>query len=128
MNHRLRPLLLLPLIGVASARAAVRAITVALRGSPGGDELRWPKPVFPGDTVRVLGPSGECFYVPGRSEQPLLLIGTGTGLAPLYGILHDALAQVAHYIHLNPVRARVVSATRVAEFRWSSLWWFARPC
>jgi REP element-mobilizing transposase RayT len=35
-----------------------------------------------------------------------------------------ALAQVAHYIHLNPVRAKVVSAARLTEFRWSSLWWF----
>jgi CDP-4-dehydro-6-deoxyglucose reductase len=44
-----------------------------------------------GDRVSVLGPSGECFYVPGKAEQPLLLVGTGTGLAPLYGILRDAL-------------------------------------
>jgi NAD(P)H-flavin reductase len=29
--------------------------------------------------------------VPGQPEQPLLLAGTGTGLAPLYGILRDAL-------------------------------------
>jgi NAD(P)H-flavin reductase len=46
-----------------------------------------------GERVTVLGPSGECFYVAGRSAQPLLLAGTGTGLAPLYGILRDALAQ-----------------------------------
>jgi CDP-4-dehydro-6-deoxyglucose reductase, E3 len=44
-----------------------------------------------GERVSILGPSGECFYVPGREDQPLLLIGTGTGLAPLYGILRDAL-------------------------------------
>jgi NAD(P)H-flavin reductase/ferredoxin len=44
-----------------------------------------------GDRVSVLGPSGECFYVPGKEDQPILLVGTGTGLAPLYGILHDAL-------------------------------------
>ncbi|MEO8099071.1 MAG: 2Fe-2S iron-sulfur cluster-binding protein [Acidobacteriota bacterium] len=44
-----------------------------------------------GDRVRILGPSGECFYVPGNPDQPLLLVGTGTGLAPLYGILRDAL-------------------------------------
>jgi len=37
-----------------------------------------------------------------------------------------ALARVAHYIHLNPVRARVVPADRLAEFRWSSLWWFPK--
>lgn len=37
-----------------------------------------------------------------------------------------ALAQVVHYIHLNPVRARVVTAARLAEFRWSSLSWFLR--
>jgi CDP-4-dehydro-6-deoxyglucose reductase len=44
-----------------------------------------------GDRVSVLGPSGDCFYVPGKEEQPILLVGTGTGLAPLYGILRDAL-------------------------------------
>jgi NAD(P)H-flavin reductase len=44
-----------------------------------------------GERVSVLGPSGDCFYVPGNAEQPMLLVGTGTGLAPLYGILRDAL-------------------------------------
>jgi CDP-4-dehydro-6-deoxyglucose reductase, E3 len=44
-----------------------------------------------GDTVSVVGPSGECFYVTGREDQPMILAGTGTGLAPLYGILRDAL-------------------------------------
>jgi NAD(P)H-flavin reductase/ferredoxin len=62
-----------------------------------------------GDTVRVLGPSGECFYVPGRPEQPLLLVGTGTGLAPLYGILHDALA----HGHTGPIHL-VHGAVRAA--------------
>ncbi len=36
------------------------------------------------------------------------------------------LAQVAHYIHLNPVRAKILPVERVAEFRWSSLWHFPR--
>lgn len=45
-----------------------------------------------GQAMAVQGPSGECFYVPGREEQPLLLAGTGTGLAPLYGIARDAIA------------------------------------
>lgn len=35
----------------------------------------------------------------------------------------DGLAEVSHYIHLNPVRAGVVSADEVGEFRWSSLYW-----
>jgi len=47
----------------------------------------------PGDTLELMGPAGNCFYVPGDSGQPLLLIGTGTGLAPLYGIVRDALRQ-----------------------------------
>jgi CDP-4-dehydro-6-deoxyglucose reductase len=45
------------------------------------------------DDIEFHGPAGDCFYVPGRPEQPLLLIGTGTGLAPLYGILRDAINQ-----------------------------------
>jgi putative transposase len=35
------------------------------------------------------------------------------------------LAQVAHYIHLNPVRAKIVPPERIAEYRWSSLTYFA---
>ena len=35
---------------------------------------------------------GRLFYVAGRPAQPLLLIGSGTGLAPFYGIARDALA------------------------------------
>jgi ferredoxin-NADP reductase len=46
-----------------------------------------------GDAVSLSGPSGECFYVAGREQQPLLLAGTGTGLAPLYGIARDALGR-----------------------------------
>ena len=46
-----------------------------------------------GDRVSVVGPSGECFYVPGNEDQPILMAGTGTGLAPLYGILRDAIRQ-----------------------------------
>lgn len=46
-----------------------------------------------GTSVWLQGPSGNCFYVAGRPEEPLLLAGAGTGLAPLYGILRDALSQ-----------------------------------
>jgi NAD(P)H-flavin reductase len=45
-----------------------------------------------GAAVSLRGPIGECFYVPSNPQQPLLLAGTGTGLAPLWGIVHDALA------------------------------------
>jgi len=43
--------------------------------------------------VSIRGPAGGCFYTAGKPEQPLLLAGTGTGLAPLAGIVRDALQQ-----------------------------------
>jgi NAD(P)H-flavin reductase len=43
-----------------------------------------------GAPVSIRGPFGECHYVRGEPERPLLLIATGTGLAPLLGILADA--------------------------------------
>ena len=46
-----------------------------------------------GDNVDISDASGDCFYVPDMPDQKLLLIATGTGLAPLYGIVRDALFQ-----------------------------------
>ncbi len=43
-----------------------------------------------GDEVQVQGPMGLCFYQ-GQPTQPLLLAAIGTGLAPILGILRDAL-------------------------------------
>lgn len=45
----------------------------------------------PGDRLHVAGPTGTCFYEGVDLDQPMLLIGAGTGLAPLYGVLRDAL-------------------------------------
>jgi CDP-4-dehydro-6-deoxyglucose reductase len=47
-----------------------------------------------GDRLHLRGPAGDCFYVPDAERAfPMLLVGTGTGLAPLWGIANDALAQ-----------------------------------
>ena len=44
--------------------------------------------------IRIRGPAGNCFYVPEENQKfPMLLAGTGTGLAPLCGIARDALGQ-----------------------------------
>jgi len=46
-----------------------------------------------GDELSFFGPSGDCFYLPDDPDRTLLLVGAGTGLAPLHGILRDALQQ-----------------------------------
>lgn len=45
------------------------------------------------ELLAITGPAGDCYYLPGRPDQPLLLIGTGTGVSPLIGIARDALRQ-----------------------------------
>ncbi len=47
----------------------------------------------PGVALDIHGPQGDCFYIGGQPDQPLLLAGTGTGLAPLYAIAREALRQ-----------------------------------
>lgn len=51
------------------------------------DELR------AGDALRISGPYGSCIYTEDAADKPLVLAGTSTGLAPLLGILREALAQ-----------------------------------
>lgn len=42
--------------------------------------------------LHLRGPGGDCFYLGKDAEEPLLLVGTGTGLAPLVGVVRAALA------------------------------------
>lgn len=42
--------------------------------------------------IDIQGPNGSCFYAPKSPYQDMLLVGTGTGLAPLIGIARTALA------------------------------------
>jgi CDP-4-dehydro-6-deoxyglucose reductase, E3 len=58
---------------------------------PGGQMSQWlPRAV--GASIELRGPFGDCVYIASESTRPLLLAGTGTGLAPLIGVLRAALA------------------------------------
>jgi len=46
-----------------------------------------------GQSVLLGEATGHCFYSEDAHDKPLLLAGTGTGLAPLYAIVRDALRQ-----------------------------------
>ena len=45
-----------------------------------------------GDVLHMRGPAGDCYYRNASAEEfPVILAATGTGLAPLYAILNNAL-------------------------------------
>lgn len=71
-----------------------------------------------GDSIAVSEPRGHCFYIPERHDQGILLVGTGTGLAPLAGILTDALSH-GHSgpIHLFHGSREVEDLYRIDEMR-----------
>jgi ferredoxin-NADP reductase/ferredoxin len=79
---------------IASVPARDPELELHVRRVPGGRMSRWlADEARPGMRLEIRGPAGDCFYMQGRPDQPLLLAGTGTGLAPLHGILQDALSQ-----------------------------------
>lgn len=44
-------------------------------------------------SIKISAPLGECYFQENMFQDELLLLGVGTGLAPLYGIIQDALAK-----------------------------------
>lgn len=44
-----------------------------------------------GERFQISGPLGKCAYRSEAGLEPMLLIGSGTGLAPLYGIASEAI-------------------------------------
>ncbi len=77
---------------LASVPALEDELFLNVRKVPGGLVSSW---IFSdlkaGDPVTISEAEGDCFYVPGNADQNILLIATGSGLAPLYGIIRDAL-------------------------------------
>ncbi|MBI4851213.1 MAG: 2Fe-2S iron-sulfur cluster binding domain-containing protein [Acidobacteria bacterium] len=71
-----------------------KSIDLHIRILPSGQMSNWlSSNASLGEKLYIEGPIGDCFYSGDKKEQPLLMVGTGTGLAPLYGILCDALGQ-----------------------------------
>ncbi|NOX92404.1 MAG: 2Fe-2S iron-sulfur cluster binding domain-containing protein [Gammaproteobacteria bacterium] len=69
-------------------------LELQIRHVPGGQVSGWVvEKLQAGDTVTISQAAGQCSYLPGREAQSLLLVGTGTGLAPLVGVARDALQQ-----------------------------------
>jgi len=77
---------------IANSRLHSHTLSFHIRRLSGGRFSEWAhKELNIGDPIAVSDPQGLCYYLPDRLEQNLLLIGTGSGLAPLAGIISEAL-------------------------------------
>ncbi|NIB44944.1 2Fe-2S iron-sulfur cluster binding domain-containing protein [Pseudomaricurvus alkylphenolicus] len=77
---------------IASDPARDGLIKLHIKRHAFGEVSRWVfDQVKQGDFLEVGTPEGHFYYDTDYSDAPLLLVGNGTGLAPLFGILQDAL-------------------------------------
>jgi NAD(P)H-flavin reductase len=71
-----------------------RTIKFHVRKMPGGVMSSWLYDTdLIGEMIKINGPIGECYLTQEMFNDDLLLLGVGTGLAPLFGIILDALAK-----------------------------------
>ncbi len=79
---------------LANAPSIDNTLEFHVRKVPGGRMSSWlTDDAGPGDAVEVRGPFGDCHYQSSDPAEPLVLIGVGTGLAPLLGVVRDAIAR-----------------------------------
>ena len=77
---------------LASVPVMDESLAIHVRRVPNGLVSGWLfENLKAGDRIEISEAAGDCFYAPGNPDQDIMLIGTGTGLAPLYGIVRDAL-------------------------------------
>lgn len=85
---------------LASMPAEDELMELQVRRMPDGQMSHWLIDEFSvGMHIEIEGPNGHCIYTDGEAESSILMVGTGTGLAPLTGILRDAL----HQKHTGPI-------------------------
>ncbi len=99
---------------IANRPQESKTLEFHIRRLPGGKFSEWVHDeIKVGDSLSVSEPKGHCFYIPERKEQGILLVGTGSGLAPLAGILTDALA----HGHSGPIQLFHGSSEREDLYR-----------
>jgi len=77
---------------IASVPSLDNYLEVHIKRKENGKLSNWVfERVEPWKNIDIQGPGGECYYRPEFKQMNLLLIGTGTGIAPLTGIVRDAL-------------------------------------
>jgi CDP-4-dehydro-6-deoxyglucose reductase len=77
---------------IASQEYEKNFFDVHVRRVPNGKLSTWfHDHAKPGDLLWLEGPKGDCIYVEGQPDAPLTLIGTGTGIAPLFAIVRNAI-------------------------------------
>ena len=85
---------------IANRRDDHKTIELHIKRHEMGLVSRWlHDTVKVGDNITVSKPLGNCFYSDTHVDKPILMASTGTGLAPLYGILQEAL----HREHSAPI-------------------------
>jgi CDP-4-dehydro-6-deoxyglucose reductase, E3 len=82
----------------------------------GGAMSQWLRTAT-GQPVTLRGPFGECIYLERELDRPLLLAGTGTGLAPLLGVTRTALAAG----HRAPIHLYHGSTSVAGLYLWEEL-------
>jgi ferredoxin-NADP reductase len=85
---------------IANTRTHAHKLSFHIRRLTGGQFSEWAhQEMAVGDSIAVSDPQGSCYYLPNNPEQNMLLIGTGSGLAPLAGIVTEAL----HHNHQGDI-------------------------
>ncbi|MFI3189217.1 oxygenase [Crenothrix sp. D3] len=79
---------------IANRPQADNRLEFHIRRLPNGQFSSWiHDELAVGSILTLTEPQGSCHYLIDSKTQPLMLIGTGSGLAPLHGIIRDALEQ-----------------------------------
>lgn len=80
---------------IANVPRADGVLEIHVGRVPQGRMSGWLHAAEAGARLTLRGPAGACTYAPDTAgaDFPMLLAGTGTGLAPLMGVLRDALDQ-----------------------------------
>lgn len=78
--------------GLAETEGSALDLEFHVRTIPGGKMSEKLQTLEPGHRVILHGPLGCCFYSASDQNQPILMVASGTGLAPLAAIATHAMA------------------------------------